>query len=778
VILRPAWLLVRLRWRRLLNQSGSGVRWGRSLGPSGGEGSEGREGRPRSGRRLRQATAPRRTPLWPALLFGSMMVIWGFTMSREIIVSIERELGAGTTAAAIGLAGMLLLMVVAALLMSLGTRELSTTEWDLEWLVTLPLPLPALLVVRIIERALINPFAWVLVLPFLWVLAYRNHAGWWTVPLVLAAALPVLLLVGTARTLCDTGLRLHLSPSRLRNLQAVLSILGLVAFYAVLSGGTSSRESFVIRWTASAPAEILHGPTGQAVRAFVAPTPGERALSLGLLVLQSAALFAGVVLLLRYWLREGVVSGGARESGGRGVAAAGAQLVAAGGAPVGSRRLLTPVQARELKLLGRDRNFLVQTMVLPVVIIGAQFFFNTRLLSNLSGEPRHLGAVAFGLSAYVLMFSAFQTLNAEGAALWILWSVPRPLEDVLRQKARLWGMLTLVYPVVLMGGVLAVQGRFTPEAIGVGAIVLLGVPIFATIATCLGVFGSNVLAQDVQRRVRPTFAYLYTLLAAIYTFAIFSSTPWQTVGCVMLTTLVALALWQKARDRLPYLLDPTARPPAQVSLADGLIAALVFFVLQALLQAMQWRALQDAPGRVIVTAFTVAGVITVIALRIVHANTGARGVPRFFGERASRGRAVRWGLAAGAVAAALGLAWILFLRATGLFHDEIAEAVVEGRSLLAWVAVLAVLAAPPFEEFIFRGLVFGGLRRSMRLLPAALASAAIFALVHPPVAVVPVFAMALCAAFAYERAGSLLAPMLTHAVYNLVAVLAQGLLLQ
>ena len=42
----------------------------------------------------------------------------------------------------------------------------------------------------------------------------------------------------------------------------------------------------------------------------------------------------------------------------------------------------------------------------------------------------------------------------------------------------------------------------------------------------------------------------------------------------------------------------------------------------------------------------------------------------------------------------------------------------------AWMLPLGVLAAPLFEEFIFRGLVFRGLRRSMRLLPAAVASAA------------------------------------------------------
>jgi len=54
------------------------------------------------------------------------------------------------------------------------------------------------------------------------------------------------------------------------------------------------------------------------------------------------------------------------------------------------------------------------------------------------------------------------------------------------------------------------------------------------------------------------------------------------------------------------------------------------------------------------------------------------------------------------------------------------------------VAAMIIVAAPIFEEFIFRGLIFGGLRRSLDLPVAAIASAAIFAIVHPPASVIPV----------------------------------------
>ena len=99
-----------------------------------------------------------------------------------------------------------------------------------------------------------------------------------------------------------------------------------------------------------------------------------------------------------------------------------------------------------------------------------------------------------------------------------------------------------------------------------------------------------------------------------------------------------------------------------------------------------------------------------------------------------------------------------------------------GMSGKFWIPILAIAAAPLFEEFIFRGLIFGGLRRSMGALPAILASAAVFAIVHPPASMIPVFGLGVCAALAYERSKILLAPMLAHAIYNAAVIAYQSTL--
>jgi hypothetical protein len=270
------------------------------------------------------------------------------------------------------------------------------------------------------------------------------------------------------------------------------------------------------------------------------------------------------------------------------------------------------------------------------------------------------------------------------------------------------------------------------------------------------------------------------LIASFYAYAIYASTVWARLATMVLTALVALALWQKARDRFPYLLDPTAAPPARVSLADGLIAALMFFVLQALVGLLE-LAVQDGSRRALTApmvwvAFAAGGAVTYAVMRLIYWRQATAGVPRVFGPQLAM--TALWGLGGGAVAAAGGLAYITAARSFEWFPALRDASHVGDPLTLLWIGSLAVVAAPIFEEFIFRGLIFGGLRRSLGFGAAAAASAAIFAIVHPPASVVPVFGLGLCAAFVYERTRMLAGPMMVHATYNAAVVVFQWSLMQ
>jgi hypothetical protein len=123
----------------------------------------------------------------------------------------------------------------------------------------------------------------------------------------------------------------------------------------------------------------------------------------------------------------------------------------------------------------------------------------------------------------VLMLSAFQTLNNEGQVLWLLYTVPRSIESVLKEKAQLWGVLTADLSRHGAGHHRLVQHPLRMEHAGAGADRGVGIPIYSMIAVSLGVFACDPQAVDVRTRVRPTYVYLYMLLASFYTWSIYSN---------------------------------------------------------------------------------------------------------------------------------------------------------------------------------------------------------------------------------------------------------------
>lgn len=83
------------------------------------------------------------------------------------------------------------------------------------------------------------------------------------------------------------------------------------------------------------------------------------------------------------------------------------------------------------------------------------------------------------------------------------------------------------------------------------------------------------------------------------------------------------------------------------------------------------------------------------------------------------------------------------------------------------MGITAVIVAPLVEETVFRGFIYGVLKRYTDSWFAALCSASLFALVHMHVgSFVPLFVLALGFCAAYERTGCLLVPMFMHAFFN------------
>lgn len=106
---------------------------------------------------------------------------------------------------------------------------------------------------------------------------------------------------------------------------------------------------------------------------------------------------------------------------------------------------------------------------------------------------------------------------------------------------------------------------------------------------------------------------------------------------------------------------------------------------------------------------------------------------------------------------------------------DVLTAILQGQLSAAQLAVIFVLVCgivPIAEELFFRGFVYGTLRRWGAALAAVLSSI-FFASVHNQIVhFLPIFLLGVILALLYQRTGSLLPPIMVHAVNNVVAVLA------
>jgi membrane protease YdiL (CAAX protease family) len=136
------------------------------------------------------------------------------------------------------------------------------------------------------------------------------------------------------------------------------------------------------------------------------------------------------------------------------------------------------------------------------------------------------------------------------------------------------------------------------------------------------------------------------------------------------------------------------------------------------------------------------------------------------------------GLAAGTVLAALIVSALLepilhAARQQGLAPDSPRPAGAASLIGVALAFVTIVVVGPVVEELFFRGLLTAGFRRRCGPIGTALLTAALFAIAHfLPRGLPPLFLLGLALALVYERVGSTMPGMMTHCLYNGIALAA------
>ncbi len=647
---------------------------------------------------------------------------------------------------AASVAVVLLLLTLACLFSAFGARNTALGgrgEWVQWWLMTFPVATRSLVVARALEYCLVQLLPWFTLFPITWAALAALGAGW-ALPLAAAGTLAVAALVGVVRLWGESWLRLRCSLRTRRNVQGACTLGLLVSMAAVFWVAFSESPPLAFfDFAVEAPAALALLPGAWPVGAL-----GVGGLAVAAGVGVPAAAFVGSVAATTRCLR-----GGATEAAGVERAAPGAWMRGAG----------LGVCGKELALLRRDRTFLVQAVVVPMAIIALQLIVNPRL-----GDARGPGVaiIAYVVGFYGAMGGCFQVLSSEGRALWLLYALPVSVEEVFRQKARLWAIICCCFAGVA-AVVFSTRAGADIDALSEQLVfVLFGVWSSAHIAASLSVLGANTTQDAVQRQLKQSYVWLYLLLAGSYSVVLSMPALEHRVAGAAAFATVAYAMWQRAADRMRWLLDPVGEAAPRLTVMDAGAATLVFFVLQLVASRLIWP-LAGAALHARTLGFVTAGAVTLCwsLLRL-----RARGVPVFseLGLRAS-GRSRVSGVATGlAVGAALG--------AIGLSYAQLLERLAPGATSVGAPAqfasslAVAVLAAPVVEELLFRGLLLGGLLRQATPLVAVVWSALLFAFVHPMPWWPLVFVLGVLCAALRLRSGSLWASVSLHAAYNAVVV--------
>ena len=116
--------------------------------------------------------------------------------------------------------------------------------------------------------------------------------------------------------------------------------------------------------------------------------------------------------------------------------------------------------------------------------------------------------------------------------------------------------------------------------------------------------------------------------------------------------------------------------------------------------------------------------------------------------------------------------FLLYLVKAKIPEQPIFQMFGRGRGHFLFALILIAVLAPMSEEMFFRGFIYTAFRERYGVLYGVLISSGIFALFHIlPQLMVPIFIIGVALSWLYEYRKSLVAPIMLHALNNLLALL-------
>jgi ABC-2 type transport system permease protein len=647
-----------------------------------------------------------------------------------------------------------------AFLFGLGaaSRNMARPEPSQTWLFEFPVPRPVLFTARLGEALFDGATLPLLSMPPGILLFYDGHGFWASAGWGLLFGILLTLAVSALRLTAEIVMLQKLRRKRRGTLCGLGAAAGTLLMVMVLyGGGTPLLINTLINAADALPGWFFLQPLSAGFGSGTLTPGAQWLLAAGPVALLCAGSVALCAALTRYGLEPGLEATRTTSTADRNTPAA----------PAEKRPLFTGLIGKELLMLTRQRTVMVQVLIAPLIMV-LVFYFQTggRLAERALASDGAMASAIYGIAAYMVLIAAQVALSTELRTLWLLLSLPRPLADALRTKSLIWGLAAAVLALLLSVAAMVLQPAMASGLLLRLPFTLVLVWLIADLTVGFRTLGSCVISETTVQ-LRQWAAWLPLMLSAAAGQAIFSGDLWMLCVQTVLLGALNVSVWQQLNADLPYLTEPAEDPPPRLSLMHGQLAVYGYFVFQSLF--IMLAAVAKLPLGFVLPAGSAAAALVVAGLALLSfKRRGLRILPA--PERFTRQVLI---LPAAALLMACGTGW-LWLKVAELIPSA-AEALARSRSMLTasggdslrtGIAVLAIVIAPVCEEFLFRGIVYQGLRKSCGITASVLWSALFFTVVHPMMSAPAVFTAAIALALIMERTGRLLPCILVHAGYN------------
>ena len=450
---------------------------------------------------------------------------------------------------------------------SFKAKNVGATEKDTVWLMTLPISMSTISLMKIARISVFNMAGTFFLLPMMGIIAFQA-LGWKAVfPALLFVYVPLVLALSTLVYFVDLLLGLLLKPGLRKLCAFFFSTVLFFSYFALyfIYFGVDNEGAFkrilelgpylsYISWV-----PILKGPM---LPLLYKTDPAMSYSSSVWFLLHCFCIVLMSAALINFFTRRGFRE--KSESQDR-------------GAQLGKAFKWGGLVGKEFLLLLRVKR-LWFSLLLPIFMIVVN-----QILQGIELTTTKDVIVQGFFVGLWMPLSAIPILAVkERESMWINFTLPQTLTQQFFRKMLVWAvMAALVSLLTIVVYLIIFQ---IPFAL-LHKIALVPLLIWCISSVFYGLRLSNLSYRshlDSQHIDKSALGTVYLLVGSGY-MAIYNDDAVQSFVMLFLFLCLAMAIWQKNAHRFPHLLDEEFKPRLEMALEHGVTAVIGFFVLQVLI---------------------------------------------------------------------------------------------------------------------------------------------------------------------------------------------------